>query len=345
LSQLSSGEASAASALLSQLSSGEAGSLSVSGFTTTSGGGGGFTTTTTTTTIGGEAASGGEAQLSTYSRTSTARSLNQFGSDTTNDDQTEIITEEYIIESNANGETTTTRTRKEIRSVSNMFDASLISSKDRVTFIKHLESQNLVESEPLILECVVSGNQTIELVWLRNGKEIPENPDFLREKVDNTYKLTVNEIFPEDSGVFSAEIFCEATNQTLLSSCSVLVRAKDEGDLDPKFIKFPSSANVEEGSSIKIECGIEGSQPLTVKWFKDNKELVETDRIKFNNDSESNTYSLEIPTTLATDDGQYSVHASNSVNEIMAAFSLTVAFDAFESSHLDVKQILEESIE
>ena len=90
------------------------------------------------------------------------------------------------------------------------------------------------------------------------------------------------------------------------------------------------------------------SSPLflsPVKWFKDNKELVETDRIKFNNDSDNNTYSLEIPTALATDDGQYSVTASNSVNEIMAAFSLTVAFDASDSSHLDVTQILEESIE
>ena len=138
-------------------------------------------------------------------------------------------------------------------------------SKDKVSFLKHLESQNLVEGEPLILECIVSNNQPIELVWLRNGKEIPENPDFLREKIDNKYKLTVNEIFPEDSGVFSAEIFCEATNQTLLSSCSVLVRAKDEGDLDPKFTKFPSSFNVEEGSSIKIDCSIEGSKPLTGK--------------------------------------------------------------------------------
>lgn len=95
----------------------------------------------------------------------------------------------------------------------------------KLFFAKHLSSQNLMEGQALNLECQVSPSKdSYELIWLRNGKEIPENPDFLREKIDNTHKLTVSEIFPEDSGVFSAEIFCEATNQTLLSSCSVVVQ-------------------------------------------------------------------------------------------------------------------------
>ena len=82
------------------------------------------------------------------------------------------------------------------------------------------------EGSPLILECEVSGQDSFEVTWLRNGKEIPENPDFLREKIENLFKLTVSEIFPEDSGVFSAELFCKTTNETKLSSCSVIVKGK-----------------------------------------------------------------------------------------------------------------------
>lgn len=97
-------------------------------------------------------------------------------------------------------------------------------NENRFGFLKHLKSQNLLESEPLVLEAEVFGKEQLEVVWLRNGKEIPENPDFLKEKKDNLYRLIVSEIFPEDSGVFSVELFSEAANQSLLSSCSIVVK-------------------------------------------------------------------------------------------------------------------------
>jgi len=137
------------------------------------------------------------------------------------------------------------------------------SKEDKASFSRHLKSQNLVEGEPLILESEVTCKQPFEVVWLRNGKEIPENPDFLRERFDNLFKLTVNEIFPEDSGVFSAELFCEATNQTILSSCSVVVKGREENELDPKFDLFPSSINVDEGHEAKISCVVSGTQPVS----------------------------------------------------------------------------------
>ena len=34
----------------------------------------------------------------------------------------------------------------------------------------------------------------LELTWLRNNKEIPENPDFRREREGNTFKLVVTEV-------------------------------------------------------------------------------------------------------------------------------------------------------
>ncbi len=136
----------------------------------------------------------------------------------------------------------------------------------RLGFLRHLKSQNLVESDALVLECEAQGKEPIELVWLRNGKEIPENPDFLRESQGNIHTLTVTEIFPEDSGVFSAELFNETTSQTLISSCSVVVRGRDEPELDPKFTQFPTSVNIEEGSPVRVECNVEGTQPVTSNY-------------------------------------------------------------------------------
>ena len=143
--------------------------------------------------------------------------------------------------------------------------------------------------------------------------------------------------------------------------------ARNETNLDPKFIKFPSSLNLDEGSSIKIESIIAGTQPLTckfflilsqhnfifwfliltlkVKWFKNNEEIIESDRIKFVNDTSRNSYCLLISTVLSTDDGQYYAMATNSSGEATAAFSLIVSFEINDSNLIDVKKILEKSIE
>jgi titin len=215
---------------------------------------------------------------------------------------------------------TTTSTKTEVEQST--------TKKSKANFLKHIKSQNLSESDPLVLECEVSGKDSFEVTWLRNGKEIPENPDFLREKIENLFKLTVSEIFPEDSGVFSAELFCKETNETKLSSCSVIVKARDELELDPKFEIFPTSLNVEEGSLVKVDCKVVGTQPVTIKWSKDNNELAESERIKFESQPENGLYSLVIPTILSTDNGQYHATASNANGEVIAAFCLIVSFDA-----------------
>ena len=71
-----------------------------------------------------------------------------------------------------------------------------------------------------------------------------------------------------------------------------------------------------------------GTQPIAVKWFKDNNQLAESDRIKFISQPEDGTYSLSIPTVLSTDNGQYHATASNANGEVIAAFCLIVSFDA-----------------
>jgi len=40
----------------------------------------------------------------------------------------------------------------------------------------------------------LGGNEEVELTWLRNNKEIPENPDFRREHEGNVFKLVVTEV-------------------------------------------------------------------------------------------------------------------------------------------------------
>ncbi len=140
-----------------------------------------------------------------------------------------------------------------------------------------------------------------------------------------------------------------------MSACSIIIQGKDNDLInnDLKFIQFPISYNLDEGSSIKLDCKIKSNlqqqqqQSIKVKWFKNNEEIIESDRIKFINDNNNHLYSLNITTVLSTDDGQYYVVATNATNgeEITAAFCLIVSFEINDSNLIDVKKILEKSIE
>ncbi len=100
-----------------------------------------------------------------------------------------------------------------------------LESENKLAFARHIQSQNLVEGEPLVLECAAKANvNPIGLVWMRNGKEIPQNPDFICTRNGDVFTLTVNEIYPEDSGLFAAQLVCAATEEKCTCSCSVFVQ-------------------------------------------------------------------------------------------------------------------------
>ncbi|CAF3257885.1 unnamed protein product [Rotaria sp. Silwood2] len=195
-------------------------------------------------------------------------------------------------------------------------------AESKLKFVKYIKSQNLMEGDSLTLECACNGtDDDLELLWLRNNKEIPENPDFRRERTGNTFKLVVAEVFPEDSGVFSALLKNKSTNDQLLACCSVIIQARDEDPLDPNFVQFPQSATLEEGGKAKFNCKLSGSTPMTAEWNFNGKPLDrESSRFVFTNGEKE--FSLEIPVVLATDQGQYHVTVSNDKGEITAAYSL-----------------------
>jgi len=196
-------------------------------------------------------------------------------------------------------------------------------AENKAKFTKHIKSQNLMEGDPLTLECACLGSDDIEVTWLRNNKEIPENPDFRRERDGNTFRLVVTEVFPEDSGVFSALMKSQSTPTPRLSSCSIIIQARDEEPLDPCFGQFPQSVSLEEGGKTKFTCKLTGSTPMTASWNVNGKAL-DRQSSRFTFTDGDNEFSLEIPVVLATDEGQYHVTVSNDKGEITAAYSLHV---------------------
>ena len=92
-------------------------------------------------------------------------------------------------------------------------DASGKKAKDGDTppkIVSHLESAFVKDGEPVVLSCRIIGAQKFDVIWLHSNKEIKPSKDFLYTNEANIYKLTIAEIFPEDSGTYTCEAFNDA---------------------------------------------------------------------------------------------------------------------------------------
>lgn len=80
--------------------------------------------------------------------------------------------------------------------------------------------------------------------------------------------------------------------------------------IPPNFTKKPHQTIQEsEGQSIKIEARVSGSQPLSITWFKDEQEILQTENyiLLFKN----NVVQLNIKKAQLADSGVYTCEASN----------------------------------
>lgn len=77
------------------------------------------------------------------------------------------------------------------------------------------------------------------------------------------------------------------------------------------------------GKTVKMEARVSGSQPLTVSWNKDNREIFNSD--KYQVSFQNNLAILSIQDSSSSDTGLYSCTASNEAGQASCQVSLTVS--------------------
>lgn len=97
-----------------------------------------------------------------------------------------------------------------------------------------------------------------------------------------------------------------------------------ERKVPPNFTKKPSESMMDTvGKTVKMEARVSGSQPLTVSWSKDNREIFSSD--KYQVSFQNNLAVLSIQDSSSTDTGLYSCAASNEAGQASCVVSLTVS--------------------
>lgn len=76
------------------------------------------------------------------------------------------------------------------------------------------------------------------------------------------------------------------------------------------------------GSSIRMECKVSGSLPISAQWFKDGKEISTS--AKYRPISHENTVSLEVNNLELEDTANYTCKVSNVAGDDACSGILTV---------------------
>lgn len=184
------------------------------------------------------------------------------------------------------------------------------------------------DGELLTLKCTVTGDPEPQVVWLKAGQPLSSS-----DIIDLRYKqglasLTINEVFPEDEGVYS----CKATNSlgTVECKCTLSILPMEQktqmngkaGDLIPKVTEHLKSREVQDGTAVTLSCKIGGATKFDVVWLHNNKEIKPSKDFQYLN--ENNKYTLKIAEIFPEDSGTYTCEAFNNVGETSSTCSVVV---------------------
>lgn len=126
--------------------------------------------------------------------------------------------------------------------------------------------------------------------------------------------LVIKNVQPEDAGKYEISAENELGSDT--SEMNLTVKAP------PKIKKKMEDTTVSVDETLKMTVEIEGIPKPTIQFYKDGKEIKNSDRIKIIEDGEK--YTIVIEKTTLKDTGSYSVVATNEMAQVSQFWKLDV---------------------
>ncbi|XP_051161941.1 muscle M-line assembly protein unc-89 isoform X2 [Leptopilina boulardi] len=196
----------------------------------------------------------------------------------------------------------------------------LISEAPRFTV--KLDNAIIQEGEQFTFKCHVIGYPEPEVVWLKDGMSIINNPDYLTDYNQGICTLTIEETFTEDSAKFTCKASNDAGSTETDAVLTVKETAAEELPRTPNFIKELQSSIAIEGSTYELNCKVDGNPLPTVLWFKNEINIDNSpDYIITYNNGEG---ILKFEQIFMVDQANYSCKATNRLGDASTSCFLTI---------------------
>ncbi|XP_039503094.1 myosin light chain kinase, smooth muscle isoform X2 [Pimephales promelas] len=198
-------------------------------------------------------------------------------------------------------------------------------------FLKGLQDLRVMDGSQVTMTVEVSGNPAPEVVWLHNGKEIQESEDFHFEKKGCQYTLFIQEVFPEDTGTYTCEVWNEAGDAR--TEASLTVQEPQDG-VQPWFITKTKSSTASLGQHALLSCAIAGDPFPEFLWMKEGQVISGSGDFEIL--QKEDVVSLLIRKVKTHHAGNYEILLKNKVGECRSVATLHVSEDpmlAGDDSH------------
>ncbi|XP_070068460.1 obscurin isoform X3 [Drosophila takahashii] len=180
------------------------------------------------------------------------------------------------------------------------------------SFVKKLDNAlDVLQGEPLVLECCVDGSPLPTVQWLKDGDEVkPSESVKISTNPDGLVRLEINSCQPNDSGAY--KLIISNPHGEKVALCAVAVKPEE---MQPKFLKPITGQTVVVGEPLKLEAQVTGFPAPEVKWYKDGMLLRPSPEINFIN-SPNGQIGLIIDSAQPLDAGVYKCLIANKGGEI-----------------------------
>ncbi|KAI1899222.1 hypothetical protein AGOR_G00059580 [Albula goreensis] len=187
-------------------------------------------------------------------------------------------------------------------------------------FLRGLKDLKVMDGSQVSMTVEVTGNPQPEIVWLHNGKEIQESEDFHFELKGNEYSLFIQEVFPEDTGTYTCEVW---NGVGVARSEATLTVQEPQDGVQPWFITKPKSVTASLGQHALISCAIAGDPFPEFLWLKDGHVLAsggDTEILQ-----KEDVVSLLIRRVKSHHAGDYEINLKNTVGDCSCVATLLIS--------------------
>ncbi|CDW55769.1 Muscle M line assembly protein unc 89 [Trichuris trichiura] len=197
------------------------------------------------------------------------------------------------------------------------------------TFSETLVATSVVEGQPLLLECTVSGEQDAIVEWFKNDQRIDATQNVKIESLaGGVQHLEVRNVTLNDSGIYRCVVANELGDSSTEARVTVQTHETvEEAELCetvPVFVEVLKSQVAKESEVSSLTCKVYSSPKTEVQWFKDGVELKSSEKYELINEV-SGVFVLKVHDISKQDAGEYTCVATNKMGSASSNAFLSVS--------------------
>ncbi|XP_034061419.1 titin-like, partial [Gymnodraco acuticeps] len=195
--------------------------------------------------------------------------------------------------------------------------SAVVTVKEPAKVTEEAKSISVTQGDPATLEARFLGTKPLKARWLKAGKELSSGQRYKVQSTDTSSVLKMIKTEKGDSGDYTFEV----SNDVGQSSCEATLTVLDQ-IIPPSFTRKLKQTEGIKGSFAHLECLVSGSLPITIQWYKDEKE-IQTDE-KHKSTFFENVAFLEISNLNGKESGSYTCIANNKAGTVQCSGILFV---------------------